>query len=143
LFSQRVQDVLTVIDFVAEHPRSPSQIWLVGLEGAGPWAAAARAQAAGRVDRAAIDTAGFRFLNVSSIRDPQFLPGGAKYDDLPGMLAVAAPQNLWLAGESEESAALVRDAYQAAGAPDRLVWAGEADDVQTATAGWLLGEEQR
>ncbi len=45
LFAQRVQDVLTVIRFATDHPRTPSQIWLVGLEGAGPWAAAARAQA--------------------------------------------------------------------------------------------------
>ena len=34
-----------------------------------------------------------------SIGDLNFLPGGAKYGDLPGMLALGAPGELWLAGE--------------------------------------------
>jgi dienelactone hydrolase len=136
LFAQRVHDLLTVIGFAANHPRSPSQIWLVGLQGAGPWVAAARAQAAHQVDRAVVDTEGFRFLNVTTIGDPQFLPGGAKYDDLPGMLALAAPQSLWLAGESEAAAQWVRDAYAAAEAPDALHLAGPDDDVNDALE-WL------
>jgi hypothetical protein len=136
LFAQRVHDLLTVISFAAHHPRSPSQIWLIGRDGAGPWVAAARAQADRHVDRAIVDTGAFRFLNVTSIRDPQFLPGGAKYDDLPGMLAVAAPQPLWLSGESPSSAQWVRDAYAAVDASDQFHLAGDDEDVNDALE-WL------
>jgi dienelactone hydrolase len=136
LFAQRVHDLLTVISFAAHHPRSPSQIWLIGRDGAGPWVAAARAQADRHVDRAIVDTGAFRFLNVTSIRDPQFLPGGAKYDDLPGMLAVAAPQPLWLSGESPSSAQWVRDAYAAVDASDQFHLAGDDEDVNDALD-WL------
>ena len=59
-----------------------------------------------------MDTAGFRFGQVSAIHDPDFLPGGAKYDDLPGMLAVAAPAPLFLAGEGDALPELVASAYR-------------------------------
>ncbi len=134
LFVQRVHDVLSVIGFAVHHPGSPSQIWLVGLNGAGPWAAAARAQAEGRVDRLAVDTQGFRFLNVADIRDPYFLPGGAKYDDLIGLLTLAAPQRLWLQGEQGPDLEQLREAYRVAGDPQALSVA-EPDD---SAVSWLL-----
>jgi hypothetical protein len=71
---------------------------------------------------------------VSSIRDPHLLPGGSKYDDLPGMLAVAAPQPLWLAGEDGTSAKLVCDAYEAAGEKGHLTFATDYDDA----IAWLM-----
>jgi len=111
LFARRVHDILSVIDFVHDHERKSDSIDLVGLKGAGHWAAAARAVAGGVVTRAAIDTDGFRFLQVNDIRDVDFQPGGAKYDDLPGMLAVAAPGELWLAGEGEKGDKIVNASY--------------------------------
>ena len=78
---------------------------MIGLAGAGHWVAAARAIAGSAIDRAAIDTAGFRFARVAAFDNPDFLPGGAKYNDLPGMIALSAPNPLWLAGEGDTPAA--------------------------------------
>ena len=55
----------------------------------GPIVAAARAVAGDAIDLAAVDTGGFRFAKLLDFRDPQFLPGGAKYLDLPGCLRSA------------------------------------------------------
>ncbi len=67
-----------------------------------------------------LDTRGFRFANVESIRDPYFLPGGARYFDLPGFLALAAPTPMLVYGETEESASILRQAYSAANKQNRL-----------------------
>ncbi len=111
---------------------------LLALDGAGPWAAAARAQSADAVVRAAIDTAGFRFGKLASMSDVSFLPGGAKYGDLPGMLALGTPGELWLAGEGDEVPRLVQAAYDAAGAGDKVTPYGGSDDAKAAAAiEWL------
>jgi hypothetical protein len=91
VFAARVHDALSAVVF-AQQRKDVEQVTLVGWQGAGHWAAAARAQAEGTVDAAVIHTDGFRFVNVADIRSPDFLPGGARYDDLLGMIAVAAPQ---------------------------------------------------
>ncbi|HYV38147.1 MAG TPA: hypothetical protein VE988_20850, partial [Gemmataceae bacterium] len=70
--------------------------------GAGPWVAAARAQAQGAIDRAVIDTGGFRFGKLLEIHDVNFLPGGAKYGDLPGLLALGQPEKLLVGGEGRQ-----------------------------------------
>ena len=108
LFAQRTHDVLTLVKFlrgakVGSHP-SPTSVGVAGFGGTGPIVAAARAVAGDAIDRAAVDTGGFRFAKLLDYRDPQFLPGGAKYLDLPGMLALGAPHPLWLAGEGSEPA---------------------------------------
>ena len=114
---------------------------LVALDGqAAAWAALARAHAGSLVDSAAFATAGFRFGSVTSVEDAAFLPGGAKYGDLPAMLTLAAPQPLWLAGEAPESIALVKDAYRAAGAPKALtVSKAPADRVMQDAVAWVNG----
>jgi dienelactone hydrolase len=139
-FAQRVHDVLTVTAFVKNHERSPKTITLVGLNGvAGAWAAVARVQARDVISRAAIHTDGFRFLNVKDIYSLDFLPGGAKYGDLPGMLALAAPGHLWLAGEEEGAIGIVKAAYQAAGNADRLVvQSSTGDAAKQAAVEWLV-----
>jgi hypothetical protein len=142
LFAQRVHDVLTLIAFARKQDPQPVAVALVGLDGTGPWAAAARAVAGDAVSKAAIDTSGFRFGKVLEIHSPDFLPGGAKYDDLPGMLAIAVPQRLWLAGETADTASVTSAAYRAAGAEKNLVvYAGPASDVTSAAVAWLLSSE--
>ena len=86
VFASRTQDVLTVIAYV-QQSQPDARIDLVGLQGAGHWAVAARCRAGEALHRAAIDTGGFRFLNVRELHHPDFLPGGAKYGDIPGMLS--------------------------------------------------------
>ncbi len=127
VFSKRVHDVLTVISFVVHHDRSPKQVALVGLAGAGHWAAAARAQAREAVDRCYVHTNGFRFASVQRFDHPDFLPGGAKYHDLPGLLALSSPSPLWVAGEGEKPPAVLASCYEAAGARDRLQVASPDD----------------
>ena len=115
----------------------PRRSSLVGLGGAGHWVAAACAQAGSAVDRAAVDTAGFRFAKLTATDDPDFLPGGAKYGDLPGILALSAPMPLWLAGEGIAAPKLLATAYATAGrASDLTLYAGK--DAEAAAVEWLL-----
>ena len=87
------------------------------------------------IDRAAIDTRGFRFGRLLDYRDPSFLPGGAKYLDVPGLLVAGAQGPLWLAGEGA-APTLVADAYRTAGATERLA-VHTSGDAAAAAAEWL------
>jgi hypothetical protein len=110
-----VHDVLTLISFARSDQYGAKRIHLVGLNGAGLWVAAAMAVTSNEVDSAAIDTGGFRFANLASYRDVNFLPGPLKYGDLPALLALSAPKKLWIGGETEESLGIVTAAYAASG----------------------------
>jgi hypothetical protein len=107
LFAQRVHDVLSLVTFlrntkVGSHP-NPKTVCLAAFgPQTGPIATAALSMLPGAIDRAAIDTHGFRFGKVLNYRDPMFLPGGSKYLDLPGFLKLAGPCALWLKGEGKE-----------------------------------------
>ena len=91
------------------------------------------------IERAVIDTGGFRFGQVRDLRDPQFVPGGAKYGDLPGMLALGAPAKTWIAGETDAGLALVKTQYRAANAEARLTrYDGSAALLREAAMAWLL-----
>ena len=139
LFARRVHDILTLVSYVRNHEPQPTAVHLLGLRGAGPWVAAARAQAGNAVDRAAVDTGGFRFADVKDIRSPDFLPGGAKYLDLPGMLSLSAPWPLWLAGEDGATVARLHEVYRAAGAEAKLTnGSGPAKQAAHAAVGWLI-----
>jgi hypothetical protein len=142
LFAQRVQDLLSAIRYARNDLRGLEQLHLVGLNGAGPWVAAAKALAGSAIACVAVDTGGFRFSNVTDIQDVSFFPGGAKYGDVPGMLALGAPGKLWLAGESAEGAALTKRIYQAAGAEKNLTLA-QAQGQATAEGAvqWLLDQQ--
>ena len=132
LFAQRVHDILTLVAFVQSRKPKTARILLAGLEGAGPWVAAARTQCRDAIKKAAIDTGGFRFGSVLDMQAVNFLPGGAKYGDLPGMLALGAPGKLWVAGENDASLALVRKIYRQAHA-DKALTCFPKDTGATAT----------
>ena len=139
VFSQRVHDILSVISALKHGAVPAEKIDLVGLNGAGAWAAAARAQAGEAVDRTVADTGGFRFAKIAALDDPDFLPGGAKFLDLPGILALAAPGPLWLAGEGAEPPPVVAAAFKAAGHPQRLtIFAGTGARAEAAAVEWLV-----
>ena len=70
------------------------------------------------IDRAFVDTAGFRFGTLKSYRDLNFLPGAVKYGDLPGILSLSAPHDLMIAGEGGSIPQIVADTYKAAGRED-------------------------
>ena len=136
VFASRVHDVLTVIRFVQGYEKQKTTaVELVGLgQSVGPVAAAARALAGPAVGRAAIDTAGFRFSKLTDFHDVNFLPGGAKYDDVPGLLALNAPGELWLAGEGD--AGWVKGFYTANDAAAKLTVHKGAGTAKAA-ASWL------
>jgi hypothetical protein len=145
VFAQRVHDVLTLTRFlqhsevVGDH--GSLTIGVAGFDSAGPIVAAARAVAGETIQLAAVDTDGFRFARLLDYRDPQFLPGGAKYLDLPGLLALDAPQRLWLCGENA-APKIVKDFYESAGQTQRLT-VFKSDDTQKeiAAAEWFLSSE--
>ena len=142
LFAQRAHDVLTVVKFlktaeIPEHPK-PQSVDIVAFGGIGPVAALARAVSGDAISRAAIGTHGFRFGKLQNYRSPQFLPGGAKYLDVPGLLALGAPLPLWVAGEGADPK-LVGSIYRAAKAESQLsTFTGDASDLEGDAAGWLL-----
>ncbi len=140
LFAERVHDVLTLIAFASTYADERPAVDLLGLGPlAGPWAAAARAQAGDAVVRAAIDTGGFRFAtHVKATRDVQFLPGAAKYGDLPGVLALHAPAALWLADQGTMAPGLASAAYTAAGAGGKLqTFDGSPEERAAEAIRWL------
>ncbi len=140
VFAQRAHDVMTLVALLragrGELPSAVKSVAVAGWRGAGPIVAAARSLLGAEIERAAIDTAGFRFGQLLDLRDPGFLPGGSKYLDVPGLLALSAPHPLWVAGETS-SPGLVADAYRAAGQGSKLTIAVGAANPLDAAA-WLL-----
>ena len=130
LFAQRVHDVMTITSYLlTPHDASQPPIKKVSLAGFGQMgavAAAARAVTGGAIAKAAVDTGGFRFGQLLDYRHPMFLPGGAKYLDVPGLLCVGSTQPLWVAGEKDQT--LFRSATPHL----------DGTDAKTAAATWLL-----
>lgn len=144
LFAKRTHDVLSIVSFLrnTDSGLGPNigykNVAVAGWHGTGPIVAVASGLANDAIDRTAIDTNGFRFGKVLDYRNPMFLPGGAKYLDLPGLIALQAPRPLWLAGESQTPATITA-AYQATSQADKLVtFTGEAAQEQAAASEWLL-----
>jgi len=139
LLAERAHDVLTMISFVKNNDQKPKSVELVALDGTAPIAAAALARSGGTVDRAVIDTSGFRFGKLTDYLDANFLPGGAKYGDLPGLLSLAGPAKLWVAGETAESTAMVKKAYAAGGTGEALVLDGtQGEEARRGALEWIL-----
>lgn len=138
LFSQRVHDILTAVAAVRKTHVQLQRVDLVGLDGAGHWVAAACAVAGSAVDRAVIDTAGFRFATLTAIDDADFLPGSVKYGDLPAMIALAAPTPVWLGGEKEVPP-LVQAVYKACAKSDVLrLYSADPEQKEQSAVDWLL-----
>jgi dienelactone hydrolase len=142
LFCQSVHDVLTLVRFlrkatVGSHPH-PDSVVVAGFGDAGPIVLAARAVAGDAIDRAAASTDGFRFADIDDYRHPLFLPGGAKYLDVPGLVAIAAARPLWLNDPREDVGAIAALSSQ----PARLSrFTGDAAAERAAAADWLLLKE--
>ena len=141
VFAQRTHDVLTAIHFlgtakIGDHPH-PSSVALVGFDGTGQIAAAARAVAGTAIDKCVIATNGFRFGNLLDYRDLDFLPGGSKYLDIPGILAVGPTTPLWLM-DGGSDIALVKDVYKKASSNNIEMYSGDKDVAEAAGVAWLL-----
>ena len=120
LLAHRVNDILAVIAASKVEARAKDvPIEIVARGPAAIWAAAAIVQSRGVVSCAALDTQGFRFAELTDVYDVNFLPGAVKYGDVPGLLALAPPTRLMLAGEPELPK-VVTAAYQAAGMKESI-----------------------
>ena len=140
VFASRVHDVLSVVAYLRARDPQTKRLDLVAFDETAAIAIAARVPAGAAIDGLAVNTNGFRFGKLDDFRDPKFLPGGAKYDDLPGMLALGAPHALWLAGEGAAAPSLVASAYSAAQAASALaVFPGTATDAPAAAVKYLSG----
>jgi dienelactone hydrolase len=133
LAAERTQDVVTAIAY-ARSQAGGGPVLVAARGTVAAIAAGARAMSGDAVARAALDTRGFRFTSVDRIDHADLLPGAAKYGDVPALLALSAPEPVWVRDDKGDLA-LARQAYAAAGAADRLIVArGEIEDgVQ-----WLL-----
>jgi hypothetical protein len=135
LFAQRVHDVLTVLQHFRSSKPPTKQLAVVALDaGSGPVVAATLAVAGGAIEVAAFNTHGFRFGQVRDLHDVRFLPGGAKYGDLPGMIALSQAKLLWIAGEPASTGALVSRL-----SPSQVLsFAGKPNDTGKEAVDWLL-----
>ena len=141
LLARRVHDILAVIEMANLDAVEAQQIDLIGLGPTGAWVAAALVQSRGSIERAAIDTAEFRFGELTDVYGANFFPGAVKYGDVPGLLALAAPTRLWLAGESDESLASVKASYASLECPEQLtIYSGQPSTNPRAAVSWLLGQ---
>lgn len=129
----RCADLLSIVAHAAK--AQPGKVRLLGTDDSAAWVAPAAAIAGGTVGRAAIYTGGFRFETVQSYSDVNFVPGAVKYGDLPVLLALRAPHQLAIIGESMMPR-IVSQTYTAAAATDaaRL---DSAKTISDATIEWL------
>jgi len=139
LFAQRVQDIVTGIARAKSKLGPKGRIDVVGVDGAGPWAAAAGVIARDHLSSLAISTNGFRFIQITDIRDPQLLPGAVKYGDLPALVGLCAPVPVWLGGEGTKLPSVTSAIYSAANASDKISLSAALPEKEAAEiADWLL-----
>jgi dienelactone hydrolase len=136
VLANRVHDILTAVA-QAKLLNGGKAVHLVGFEKAGPWVVLARGLCGDAVSRTAADCAGFRFEDVQSVGDDWLLPGAVKYGGLPAFAALCAPGELDLHNQADGDRAVLRSAYQAAGAADRLSETPEKVNPEKVVE-WLL-----
>jgi len=137
-------DVLTILFFLKHTGLSflgdtgaaggsrPPRVGVAGFGAAAPVVLLARTVAGEALDRAAIDTGGFRFASLADWRHPLFLPGAVRYLDVPGLVAAGAAP-LRLAGETTDT--LLPITRQAIGSG--IVGLADGSGGRAALAAWL------
>ncbi|MCB1065633.1 MAG: acetylxylan esterase [Verrucomicrobiae bacterium] len=121
IFARRVHDILTAVAFIRNHETwDVKELSLTGSSGTGHWVAAARAIAGGAIDKAVVDSGGFRFEKLVSDWDADFIPGAVKIGDLAGFLTVSAPNALMLIDDDDALQATLKTSYQTSGAEQAL-----------------------
>ncbi len=134
LLAQRVHDVLTTVAYMWKHEQRPKEIDLIALDPeVAPIAGAACAVSNGSIKSAAVNTGGFRFGKLLDLRDVNFLPGGAKYGDLPAMLS--ACDSLWVAGEESGANAKANGRNYLKTA---MIDQGSPEGTESRAISWLL-----
>ncbi|MDG2222925.1 MAG: alpha/beta hydrolase family protein [Rubripirellula sp.] len=138
LTAHRTADVLAVIAHARQ--QGATQVALLGTSGTAAWATPAAAQAGPLVDRAMIESDGFRFANVDHYRDQNFVPGAVKYGDLPAIMALRSPYPLAVVGDTNLPA-IVPLAFTAAGKTDSFQ-SFDSTDITAAEIEWLVDKSR-
>lgn len=148
LFARRVHDLLALTSFARRHegfphraPVATRRVHIAGIDGAGHWVTAAVAQASDLFDRVVVDTGGFRFASIRNFEHRDFLPGAVRYGDLPGLLSLLPPHEVWLSDGEAGVPDVVAAAYRASGRPDALHRA-PANPETSAIVDWLLAKSR-
>ncbi|PAY18136.1 acetylxylan esterase [Rhodopirellula sp. SM50] len=116
---KRFEQLLCVLAYL-DHSTPDEPVTLVADSSSSVSSAAASVVAGDSVDEFHLDSGGFRLNSVADYSDEHFVPGAAKYFDLPGLLSLRAPSALTIRGEANGAMGLVQKVYAAAGAADRL-----------------------
>jgi len=138
VFAKQVHDILNALAFCKHHESNPQSIALAGFGFSGVRAAAACAHSPELVNQLAVDTDGFRFAEITDIRDLRLWPGAVKYGDVPGLLSLCEPAALWIAGNAAAVPKLVQATYNAAGLLNRVNISAERANRENAAVDWLL-----
>ncbi|MFT5853076.1 MAG: dienelactone hydrolase [Verrucomicrobiales bacterium] len=89
LLVQRTDDILSAAKFIRDE-QGAKRISLLAFSASAPSAAAARMLGGDAFHRASIQLEEFSFGNLLDYRDPNFLPGGAKYGGIKRMLELGS-----------------------------------------------------
>jgi len=120
LLANRVCDILRMVGLSREPPIS-HKFYLISFAQAGPWVLLARGLCGDAVTRTAIDANQFDFDQVKTTSDEMVLPGALKYGGMASFAAICAPGELYLHNvRTSPRTDWIKDAYQAAGATDKL-----------------------
>ena len=138
LFANRVHDILTVIS-LSKRMRA-KKINLAGINGAGHWVAAAKAQAGSAIYSTAIETNKFRFSEIADIRHLDFQPGGAKYGDIEGMISLAAPEKMWIKKADFANIGLIQKVFESAGSSSSLKISDNSGASSLEIAEWIISQ---
>lgn len=110
LFIQRVHDVLTCLQHLSTSKDALGKPTLVAPDVTGPIAAVAHLGAGSAVERSLVGDHAFRFEAVASPWEAGFLPGAARFGDLPGVFALLPRGSVLLVGDKASAATLESDA---------------------------------
>ena len=89
LFARRVHDVMSLIVWVSGfEEEKPQEVMVVAKGGIEPVTLAALSQVNG-VRSVSLESDRFRFVDLKSYRNPNFLPGAVKYGDLPALMKLS------------------------------------------------------
>ncbi len=127
--AERSSDLLTVIAATKEKINSDGHsipLYLLGDRRTASWAVPAAAIAGSVIDHAILRTDGFRFSDIDDFKAEEFVPGSAKYGDLPSLLALRSPHATTIVGE-KQIPTVVSDAYQSQHAAKNLKLQGNLD----------------
>lgn len=113
LIGHRVHDLLAMLKMIdGDEVHGVQKTHLIGVEGAAPYAVLTAVLAGKHIDKLAIDDGDFRFADLESWRDPDFLPGAIKYGDMPAMIALGRAGEVWVATADGEKAKASMEPYR-------------------------------